>query len=1142
MKISYPILFAILITIAGGSYAQQNSQSGNNVSKSRNLAEIRESFYNSLGLSEKDLEEYRRESSKRYEESENHTDGLLAQFHRWEWLMRTRVDANGNLPDPGMAAREFVKYRNSHPQFYSGGVRDISWEAVGSADVPTDGGGAGRTNVLEFDPTNPDIMYVGAAGGGVWKSEDAGQSWICLTDAFPVTGIADIAINPDNPLEIYAATGDGYGYEITWQSDEDFWGGVYTSGIMKTTDGGITWSPTGLSYEQNQLEIVQRVVLNPGDPAIVLAATRGGIYRSTDAGATFSLVSTVHCYDFAFKPDDVNTVYSGGDKDILVSTDAGATWAVLADGILDNGRISIETTPANPNLIYAFSEGGKFKRSVDNGLTWENMTKPSTKTSFYGYYDTDFGVSDIDENALIAGGLEIVVSSNGADSWTNVSTWDGYNDADYVHADGKCSKFYPGSNTTVFSTNDGGIFISTDFGESWTDLSDGLRIAQIYRLGTSLTNPDKVISGWQDNGSNLWDGSTYRRVYGADGMEAAIDPLNENILYEETQYGGLNKSTDNGVTWNGISPGGGDWVTPYIIDPVDNDILYYGSSSSIYKSTNAGSSWSNVGGSFNGTLFALAVAPSNNQYVYGASLTQVKVSKNGGSSWTDITAGLPTSGNGFNYIAVDNNDPEHVYVALSAYSDGNKVYESSDAGTTWTNISGTLPNVPVNTIVYQPDSQDGIYVGTDLGVFYRDNTLSDWIPFMEGLPNVMVHELEINTTNNKLYAATYGRGIWRSDLYGYVQYTNDIGVTSVIMPSGAVCVDQLNPAVKVKNFGSNTVTSFDLNYSVDGGAYEVYSWNGTMDPLQILTITLPETGMSIGEHSFQVYTSSPNGIADNNQVNDADTSGFNVLAVGSAIPLTEGYESGLLPATWTYNNDDELWQITDQAGGFGQSVYSAKANFFEVGSGKSDAMVTPYLDLTGALTPITLSFDFAHANKSDTKGDTLAVGISTDCGATYTNVFYKGGAELETAPQLSGVEFVPTADQWITEVIDLSAYQQFNRVLIRFEAISRKGNSLYLDNINLAGIPSAEVSGVTSGRFDVFPNPTSGVVNYRLPSVTDEGRIEVLDVLGQAVLYLNTSRLSAEGTLDLGLLPPGVYQLKLYDGGELKSSATVTVQ
>jgi photosystem II stability/assembly factor-like uncharacterized protein len=1135
------LLFVFYIGFEPASAQQNVTHETSGQPAKRNLHQIREAFYQSLGISDQDLEAYRQQSSSQKKGEKENTDGILSQFHRWEWLMLTRVDKQGNLPDPAIAAREFSKYKSQHPQFFDGTLRDIMWEPVGTADVPSEGGGAGRTNVLEFDPANSNIMYVGAAGGGVWKTTDAGVTWTSITDGFPNSGVADIAISKQNSNTIYVATGDGYGYEATWQADNDFWGGVYSSGIMKSTDGGLTWNTTGLSYEQDHLEIVQRVVVNPENDQIVLAATRGGIYYSDDAGVTFTKVSEVHCYDFAFKPDDANTVYSGGEKNILQSTDAGLTWTSIHDG-MDNGRLSIETTAANPQVIYAFSEGGKFKKSSDGGITWDSKSKPNSKTSFYGYYDTDFGVSDVDENALIAGGLEIVMSNNGADSWTNVSSWDAWDEDYYVHADGKCSEFLPGSATTAFSTNDGGIFITYDFGETWKDLSNGLRIAQIYRLGTSLSNPDKVISGWQDNGSNLWDGTSWRRVYGADGMEAAIDPINENILYEETQYGGLNKSTDNGFNWQNISPSGGDWVTPYIIDPVDNNTLYYGGSSSLYKSTNAGQSWDNVEGNWGGALFAIAVAPGNNQYVYAASLTKIKRSSDGGNSWTDVTAGLPLGDVGLNYIAVDNNDPENVFVALSAYSAGEKVYQSTDAGATWSNISGTLPNIPVNTIVYHPDSQNGVYIGTDLGVFYRDNTLADWIPFMNGLPNVMVHELEINNTSAKLVAATYGRGIWQSDLYGYVQYTNDVGVTSVINLNGPECIDNIAPAVKVKNFGSNAVTTFDLTYSFDGGNAQVYNWAGNLDPLQTITVTLPDFSPAIGEHSFAVSTASPNGLTDNNLINDADTTFFVLLAVGDLLPLTEDYEAGTLPAGWIFNNDDELWGISTAAGGYGQSATSLKANFFDTGNGKRDDMVTPYLDLTGSLIPIKLTFDYAYAPKNDSKGDTLSILVSTDCGTNWTKVFYKGGDDLATAPYLSGVEYVPANGEWSTASIDLSSYATYNRVLIKFEGISKKGNSMYLDNINLSGIPSDASTEVEAPAISVFPNPSNGVINFRLAAPVENGRIEVVNVLGQVVRVMALDSKITQGTITIENATPGIYDLTIVEGETLKYEQSLVIE
>ncbi|MCY7408643.1 MAG: hypothetical protein LH473_00075, partial [Chitinophagales bacterium] len=279
---------AIIIAASFSVSAQQINTS--NTTTERNFNTIRDNFYKSLGLSKKEIEKAK---VSKEEKEESKKDGLLNQFHRWEYYMQTRLDANGNIPDQGIANKEFDNYKNLHPEYYNTGTRTISWEPFGNALVPTNGGGAGRINVIEFDPNNSDIIYIGAAGGGIWKSSDAGATWSVLTDNFPVTGIADIAIDPLNTNTIYAATGDGYGYEIGFlQSDNDFWGGVYSAGILKSTDGGATWFPTGLSYEQDNLEIVQRVVVHPVNTNIVIASTRGCIYRSVDGCTTFTLVDT----------------------------------------------------------------------------------------------------------------------------------------------------------------------------------------------------------------------------------------------------------------------------------------------------------------------------------------------------------------------------------------------------------------------------------------------------------------------------------------------------------------------------------------------------------------------------------------------------------------------------------------------------------------------------------------------------------------------------------------------------------------------------------------------------------------------------------------------------------------------------------
>lgn len=742
MKKNY-FLFSVIALVL---FAQLNAQ--NNKTTRPNFYTIQKKFYADYEKAEK---------QNLVPKPQKEADGILENFHRWEWLMQTRAYPSGNLPDPTIQWREWQKQQTDASLMSN--TPQASWTQVGTNTVPSLGGGAGRINVVRIDPNNSNTMYIATAGGGVWKTTNGGSTWACLTDKVAVTSMADVAIDPSNSNSIYIATGDGSGYEF----NNDFWGGVYTSGVLHSGDGGVTWSPAFPNVQQSDQNIIQRLIISPFDKKTLIGAARDGIYRTTDGGATLKRVSNAHCYDIEWKPGDPNTVYAGGDGVLYKSTDKGGTWSSIKTGI-GSSRMSIEVCAASPNTIYAIGVGFGFVRSDDGGVTWTNKTYPSG-AGFYGYYDLAFCCSQANANYLLAGGLNTVASSDGGTTWNYVDNWSSYTAPNYVHADKHGFAFLPGSNTTAFAGTDGGIFKTSNGGSSWTDLSNGLMIAQPYRLGTTPQNVNLFLSGWQDNGCNKWDGTNWTRVYGADGMEAAIDYTNQNTMYEEYQYGGLNRSFDGGNTWTYIAPSSGDWLVPFIQDPVLSTRLYYGPYGNLYKSDNKGTSWTTVAGmTFSGYLESIAVAPSNNNIVYAATFTQIKRANLSTSTAADISAGLPLTTTQINYIAVSNTDPNKVWVCLSTYSAGNKVFKSTNGGSTWANVSGNLPNLPVNTIVYQNASNDRVYVGTDIGVYYTDNTLTNWKFYSTGLPNVMVHELEINYTSNKLCAATYGRGLWQVDL------------------------------------------------------------------------------------------------------------------------------------------------------------------------------------------------------------------------------------------------------------------------------------------------------------------------------------------------------------------------------------------
>ncbi|MFL5753316.1 MAG: PKD domain-containing protein, partial [Bacteroidia bacterium] len=383
---------------------------------------------------------------------------------------------------------------------------------------------------------------------------------------------------------------------------------------------------------------------------------------------------------------------------------------------------------------------------------------------------------------IVTGGVNIWKSSNGGTTMQIMAHWTG-SGAPYVHADVHTVEFLPGSGTTVFAGCDGGLFKTANTGTSWSDIGKsttgtGLQIGQIYKLSVSQTNANLTMTGWQDNGCSLYNNGTgsAARVLGGDGMEVLIDYSNASIMYGEQYNGNIWKSTNGGGSFNTNVAGTGGtgvdedgaWVTPYIIHPTTPSTLLVGKKQ-VYRSTNSGTSFSTITLSGSGStsdIVAMAYAPSNPSYIYVAKTSELHVSTNG-TSFTNITSLIPTGG--ISSICVDPANPQRIWYTvsgqISGYSPGIKVFYSGNAGQTWTNVSYNLPNIPVNTIVYQPGSNDGLYVGTDVGVYYKDNSMSNWIYYSNGLPNVVVDELEIQQSTGKLRAATYGRGLWETDLY-----------------------------------------------------------------------------------------------------------------------------------------------------------------------------------------------------------------------------------------------------------------------------------------------------------------------------------------------------------------------------------------
>ena len=693
------------------------------------------------------------------------------QFKRWENFMEKRVYPDGEMK-PEILYEEYLRIQNnSNP--YSNNI----WTQVGPVYVPIQGNGdkrgIGRVNAISFHPTNPDKLYIGAPAGGFWKSENGGQTWSTSTDFLNNLGVSDIAINPSNPDEIFIITGDRDG------------GDTYSYGLMKSVDGGNTFNTTGLSFNITNYYRGNRVLIDPINTNVIIVSTSNGIYRSVDGGINFTnTFSSTNMTDIEFHTTNSNIVYgaSKGNTSIYKSTDNGISWSQSGSGLpLTSSvvRACVAVTPDNPSVVYALfgdNNNGFYAvyKSLDEGQNWvQQSNSPNllgwsvtgSDSDGQAWYDLAFACDPNDENILFVGGVNTWKSIDGGQSWNINTHWYGASGTTYMHADEHMLKYNP-INDYIYSGNDGGLYVSTDNGNNWTDISDGLQITQFYSLGVSQTVQDLVITGSQDNGTFLKSGNNWDPVIGGDGMECIIDYTNSNIMYGALYYGDVRKSTNGGNSFSSIAPANnGAWETPYILDRNDPNIIYIGYDE-LYKSTDGGNNWNTItNGVTNGNrIDEIAISKSNPSRIYFADGADLYVTNNGGNSWNDISSGLPNKT--ITYIAVHPTDPDKIWITLSGYTSSQKVYKSQDGGNSWSNYSGTLPNIPVNTIVLDENSSsETLYIGTDLGVFIRDNTSADWSNFNNlTLPNVIVSELEIQYQSNKLIAATYGRGLWSIDL------------------------------------------------------------------------------------------------------------------------------------------------------------------------------------------------------------------------------------------------------------------------------------------------------------------------------------------------------------------------------------------
>ena len=592
-------------------------------------------------------------------------------FKRWEWFVepRTYPDGKWDFEKIDAVKAKLEEHDNAlvrrqaeaNPlkvKFDAGRIIFPLpfWKLLGPSDA-IGGTNLGRVNCIEFDPSNSKTIYIGAPDGGVWKTTDSGVTWTPKFDFQPTLSVGDIAIDHANTKILYAATSDAFGYGFP------FWGGTYSVGVRKSTDGGDTWAATGLVFTEGQNRTIRRLVIHPTKSNILLAATSNGLYRTQDSGATWTQIWATSTFDAEFQQGGSDVAYATTTQ-VQKSTDAGATFSPLT-ATCGGSRYNIEIALSNPKVLYTLCTTGAVQKSTDAGATWSTTTAPGV--TLYGYYDNVLAVSPLDDKVAYVAGFNMKKTTDGGSTWSSVPT--------AGHVDNHAIEFLPGSGSTILCGNDGGLFKTINSGTTWTSLNKGLVITQFYLLGVAVTNAGIMIVGAQDNGNMKLAAGLFSNITNADGMDDFIDWSNANVMYAGTQNGSLHRSTDGGATFTGVStPSGGAWVTPWSQDPAVANTIYAGTDK-VYKSTDRGTTWTAISGALAGVFrfTVLKVAPSNSKFIVAGNGNKLYRTTNGGTSWTDITAGLPVGSNYLMDAAIYDYDPAQIFATFSGYNAGEKV-------------------------------------------------------------------------------------------------------------------------------------------------------------------------------------------------------------------------------------------------------------------------------------------------------------------------------------------------------------------------------------------------------------------------------------------------------------------------------------
>ncbi len=724
-----------------------------------------------------------------------------------KWMNDMRAYPANHIPsDWKEKALQQIESEKSRLRKASSAGTQLSWQSVG----PTNYGGRVRSIVI--DPQHPETMYVGSVSGGIWKTTNGGTKWNPTADAADNMCIGTMVMDPTNPNIIYAGTGEGY-FNID---------ALRGAGVLKTTNGGTSWTMLKNFASPNSrysYSFINKLVIRPDNPNILYAAMIGGIWKTTNAGANWVKLNTptssYFCMDLVASPSNPDLMYATfglfmPDNDgIYKTTDGGDTWTKLTNGLPDISRgytrISLALAPSDPNVVYAsiadsfYYTMGIYK-STDKGASWSltAASQPYDNASYVhnthlggqGFYNNVIAVHPQNAGIIYAGGINIFKSTNSGAAWLRLIDANGLNN---FHVDQHAVVFHPNNPQKMYFGNDGGVYRSTDGGTTFTSLNTGLSVTQFYSGAVHPTN-NIFYGGSQDNGTLMASNPPlWSQILGGDGGPVFVDYQNPSNVYMSYVYMTIYKSTSGGPSafrsMNNIPTApGAQWVgdrcsfiAPMAMDPT-NPLTLYAGSYRLYKTVDGAQNWTTFSSDLTGsgasftqtdgaTITAISVAKSSSSVIYvGTSgwtgvRSRIMVTSNSGGTWI-MANDSPLPNREVTSFAIDPYNSSKAYATFSGYNTSTSgtpghVFLTTNRNSSWTNVSGNLPDVPVNTIVIDPQQLNHLIVGTDLGIFESTNGGTTWTQQNEGLANVAVFDLDLRS-DGYLLAATHGRGMFIS--------------------------------------------------------------------------------------------------------------------------------------------------------------------------------------------------------------------------------------------------------------------------------------------------------------------------------------------------------------------------------------------